>query len=253
MLRVMWTGQASFIVASQQTKLAVDLFLTHTEGAKAPWIMPSELGVLDAALVTHEHFDHFDQPLLETLHRTMPRLTLIVPKPLRQAAAQALGFAGKELCLAVPGQEIRIGDVDIYPIASAHGAHVESGYGIGNLPGRFLGYVMRAGGVTLYHSGDTVIYPGVIEELSQYRIGMALLPINGRDYVREAQDIVGNLTAEEAVELAAQIGARTLVSMHYDTFAGNLGWVDTAVRHARRVHPTLNVLVMGYGNPIELG
>ncbi|NMP22810.1 MBL fold metallo-hydrolase [Sulfobacillus harzensis] len=252
MVQITWIGQASFLLASGTTRIAVDLFLTATAGAKEPWMTLPDLDPLDAALVTHEHIDHFDQPLLEQIHATMPALSLIVPEPLEHAA-QALGFRDQRLYLARPGQDLALGDFTVTPVLSAHGVHANGGYGLGDPPGRFLGYVIRAPGVTVYHSGDTILYPGMIEDLAQHRIDVAMLPINGRDYFRESRDIVGNLTAEESVELAVQIGARTLVPMHYDAFWGNLGRVEAAVRYARERHPWLNVVVLGYGNPILLG
>jgi L-ascorbate metabolism protein UlaG (beta-lactamase superfamily) len=48
-----------------------------------------------------------------------------------------------------------------------------------------------------------------------------MLPINGRDPEREAQDIVGNMDAGEAVELALATGATRLIPYHWDGYAGN--------------------------------
>src|SRR5204863_482567 len=45
---------------------------------------------------------------------------------------------------------------------------------------RFVGYVVRCGKWTIYHSGDTVLYDGMVERLSDWRIDVALLPINSR-------------------------------------------------------------------------
>jgi L-ascorbate metabolism protein UlaG (beta-lactamase superfamily) len=53
------------------------------------------------------------------------------------------------------------------------------------------------------------------------QIEIALLPVNGRDPVREADGIVGNLDTAEAVQLARRLGARTLIPYHWDGFAGN--------------------------------
>ncbi len=50
----------------------------------------------------------------------------------------------------------------------------------------------------VYHAGDTIAYDDMVERLRALRVDVALLPINGRDHFREAQDVVGNLTPREA-------------------------------------------------------
>ena len=47
------------------------------------------------------------------------------------------------------------------------------------------------------------------------------MPINGRDAMREAEGLIGNLLPGEAVALAAQVRARVLIGIHNDLFAGN--------------------------------
>ena len=44
----------------------------------------------------------------------------------------------------------------------------------------FMGYVIKAGRWTVYHSGDTVMFPGMVERLKPFGVDLALLPINGR-------------------------------------------------------------------------
>ena len=45
---------------------------------------------------------------------------------------------------------------------------------------KYLGYIVQGDSWTIYHSGDTVLYPGMVEILRQWSIDLALLPINGR-------------------------------------------------------------------------
>ena len=52
---------------------------------------------------------------------------------------------------------------------------------------------------------------------------VAILPINGRDAMREAQAIWGNLNHDEAAALAAAAGVPAVVPCHFDGVAGNLG------------------------------
>ena len=67
--------------------------------------------------------------------------------------------------------------------------------------------------------------------LKPLRVGVALLPINGRDAERESRGIVGNMDAAEAAELALDLGASRLVPYHWD------GFVETRSRRARSSTP----------------
>jgi L-ascorbate metabolism protein UlaG (beta-lactamase superfamily) len=50
-----------------------------------------------------------------------------------------------------------------------------------------------------------------------------LLPINGRDHMRESAGIVGNMNETEAAWLCAQFAPSYVIPMHYDAIEGNTG------------------------------
>ena len=64
----------------------------------------------------------------------------------------------------------------------------------------YLGFVIEAEGLRLYHSGDSLAYDGLAEQLGSEPFDVLFLPINGRD---PARGVPGNMTAAEAVDLAA--------------------------------------------------
>ncbi|MBR4124638.1 MAG: hypothetical protein IKR13_00405, partial [Victivallales bacterium] len=49
----------------------------------------------------------------------------------------------------------------------------------------------------------------------------ALLPINGRDAWRLTHDCIGNMTYQEAADLAGLLTPRLTVPAHYDMFPNN--------------------------------
>jgi L-ascorbate metabolism protein UlaG (beta-lactamase superfamily) len=110
------------------------------------------------------------------------------------------------------GLTLSMGAFDITGVASAHEKleYDEKG----NC--RFLGYLLRFGGWTIYHAGDTVDYPGLAEKLRKFNVDVALLPINGR-----GRGVPGNLSGAEAAQLARRMGARLAVPCHYDMFEFN--------------------------------
>ena len=96
----------------------------------------------------------------------------------------------------------------------------------------YLGFLFETAGVRCYHSGDTVAYDGLAKALGPQPIDALFLPINGRDPTR---GVAGNMSAAEAVVLAAQVRARVLVPHHYDMFTFNTVPVETVVEAAKAV------------------
>jgi L-ascorbate metabolism protein UlaG (beta-lactamase superfamily) len=128
-----------------------------------------------------------------------------------------------------------------------HGVTMEDAYGFGEAQSggeiRFLGYVIDADGARLFHAGDTIYYDRMETTLAEMAVDVAMLPINGRDPVREARGIVGNLSEREAAWLASAIGAEVVLPMHYDVFARNRGYPEWLVESVSRDHPGTHVVV----------
>jgi L-ascorbate metabolism protein UlaG (beta-lactamase superfamily) len=124
---------------------------------------------------------------------------------------------------------VTIGALTIDAVPACHGEGADDAYRLGP----FLGYVVSAGGVHVYHAGDTIPFDGLVERLRELRVHLALLPINGRDAKREAEGIVGNMDAREAAQLAHDIGADAAIPMHWDMFASNPGDPAAFVAAAR--------------------
>jgi hypothetical protein len=76
--------------------------------------------------------------------------------------------------------------------------------------------------------------------------------VNGRDPQREAEGILGNLTAAEAVDLADRIGAACLVPCHHDMIRGNTAPVCDVVGAAQRAGTQVDVLIPARGVAVAL-
>jgi L-ascorbate 6-phosphate lactonase len=147
------------------------------------------------------------------------------------------------------------GDVDVGGVAvsAVPAAHAFAGDGYGcytewldeSGAHRAVGFVVRCGGRTLFHSGDTVMWRGLVERLRAARVDTCLLPINGRDWLREARGLVGNLTARESADLAAASGAEVLIPVHFDGVVGNTGSPGELADYASATYPELSVLLPG--------
>src|SRR5205814_1529994 len=107
---------------------------------------------------------------------------------------------------------------------------------------KYLGYIIQFGPWTLYHSGDTVWYDGMVEKLRQWSIDVAFLPINGRAPERR---VAGNLDGLEAAQLAKTIGAHLVIPDHYELFEFNTASPAAFVAEARRLAQPYRVLRAG--------
>jgi L-ascorbate metabolism protein UlaG (beta-lactamase superfamily) len=101
---------------------------------------------------------------------------------------------------------------------------------------------VKAGRYCVYHSGDTVLYEGMVEKLSQFEIHVALLPINGRSPERR---VAGNLDGREAAQLAKYVGAGLAIPCHYEMFEFNTASPDMFVAECERLGQPFKVLKAG--------
>jgi hypothetical protein len=91
---------------------------------------------------------------------------------------------------------------------------------------------------------------GLIDLLSRWRIDVAFLPINGRDYFRAARGIVGNTDFREAAELAEALDVSLVVPTHYDLFTGNAADPGHFVSYLHRLNPARGTSCCGGRAPV---
>jgi L-ascorbate 6-phosphate lactonase len=219
--------------------------------------LPSATTGIDVVLCTHEHVDHFDAESVPAIAAASPEAVFVVPEPIVDMVTEASIRADRVVGVQ-PGQApLEIAGLSIRAVPAMHGVTMEDAYGFGEeLSGgliRFVGYVVDAAGVRLYHAGDTIRYDGMEDLLGALTIDIAMLPINGRDADREARGIVGNLSEREAATLAAAIEAHTVIPMHYDLFARNRGYPEWLVENISRDHAGPHVVVPTVESPFVLG
>lgn len=242
-----WLGQAGFILRSGGATALLDPFLApHPGRAYESGLAATGAEGVDLVLCTHEHTDHFDRESAPAIAAASPGAVFVVPTPIVDMATEA-GIAPDRVVGLQPGETIEIAGLGIGAVPAMHGVTMEDAYGFGeSLSGglvRFLGYVVDAGDVRLYHAGDTIHYAGMETTLRELAVDIAMLPINGRDPEREARGIVGNLSEREAAWLAKEIAAGVVLPMHHDLFEHNRGYPSHLVQSVERDHPGVPVLV----------
>jgi L-ascorbate metabolism protein UlaG (beta-lactamase superfamily) len=107
---------------------------------------------------------------------------------------------------------------------------------------KYMGYVIEAGPHVIYHSGDTLWFEGMEEQIKRFNPDIALLPINGNDPARK---VAGNLDIKEAAKLAKDLGVKWVIPCHYDMFLFNTADVNEFVREAEQLNQPYRVLQGG--------
>lgn len=249
-LHVWWLGQSGFLVAWEGRCLLLDPYLSDSLTAKyantdKPHVRmtrrvidPRRLDFISIVTSSHNHSDHLDADTLKPLMEASPELKLIVPEANRHIVAERLNVAAAVPVRLDDGLSVRIEGIEFTGIPAAHETIERDGEG----RCKFLGYVIRLGRWTIYHSGDTVLYDGMIDRLRQFPIDLALLPINGRSPERR---VAGNLNGPEAAQLAHDIRARLVIPCHYEMFEFNTASPDAFVDACRRLGQAYHLLRAG--------
>lgn len=216
-------GQSGFVIKGGSTIAYIDPYLSDSVAGGGgpqrrfpPPLSPASIAHAQVVFATHEHMDHADGPTLGPLLAASAGATLVTSVQGRDVATGA-GVAAERIVTPRLGERAELHGLAYTAIPAAHYAFEQDG----DERSRWMGFVIECNGVTLYHSGDTIVVPELLDALKGHQIDLALLPINGRDFMRENRDIVGNLWPHEAVALASQIGARVLLGTHNDVFAQN--------------------------------
>ena len=224
---ITWYGQSGFRLAAGDSRILIDPFLTDRSDRRyPPPASAADCADVTLVLCTHEHVDHLDLPFLREFCAVNSQAPIVVPAPVVEIAAKA-GVDRDRLTGAAPGEDLNAGAVTVHPVPAMHGIGgdqpVVYEFAPAGAPVRFLGYVVEIGGIRFYHAGDGLVYPELPTALAALAPDVLMLPINGRDHMRESAGIVGNMNETEAAWLCAQVGPSYVIPMHYDAIEGNTG------------------------------
>ena len=216
-----WLGQMGLMIKAGDTVLCVDYFATDLPDRNVPPPIPAgEMTGIHAFLVTHNHLDHIDHEAWRIWAKCCPGAKFVFPA-LHRAEVAADGIAEDRCNGLDDGKSCRIGDFTIHAIAAAH-EFLDRDAETGMVP--CLQYILEGNGIRIYHAGDTLRYEGMLPRLQSFgRIHAALLPINGRDGQRYRRNCIGNMTFQEAADLAGELNLQTVIPGHWDMFADNPG------------------------------
>ena len=212
-----WLGQNGFIFKGGDVVLYVDPYLSDNPKRQTrPALRPDEATNATVVLCTHDHSDHIDRGALPGIAAACPTAVFVVPRPAVRAMLE-LGIAEDRIIACGHLREVGVCGPKVTGVKTRHERFDEDP----ELGFPYLGYVIEWNGVTLYHAGDANVYDGLVPLLRKAKPQAAFLPINGRDAERLGRNCLGNMTFQEAADLAGDIEVELAVPMHWDMFAGN--------------------------------
>ena len=215
---ITFIGHSSFLIQTGGRALLIDpVFATRLvvlRRQRRPGVHLRDLPPIDLVLLTHAHMDHLNRPSLRAINRSMrqrglPTPIAVVP-PGVQDLMRGLGFRAVRTLgwwdsAEVAGLTITATPARHWGARLFHDTH--RGFG---------GYMIRGEGAPgIYHSGDTAYFGGFREIGRRLRPEIALLPIGA--YYPDSYRTV-HTSPEEALQAFHDLGARTMIPMHYNTF-----------------------------------
>lgn len=246
--RLTWIGHASFLLQLAGRNLLIDPVFSERIGwvyprHGAPGLTPEQLPDIHAILITHSHFDHMDRASIEALPRSATvacgrrlgpwfvkrgfarvieldwwesvRLGNVERNSFRSSSAFSVNSA-REL-LATPNERNEFRSTTPVTITFVPARHWSKRTPFDTNRTLWGGFVVSAGGASIYHAGDTAWFDGFAEIGRRFPyLDAALLPIGG--YTPAWFMDRNHINPEQAGQAFLACGARSLVPGHWGTF-----------------------------------
>ncbi|MEW6045043.1 MAG: metal-dependent hydrolase [Bacillota bacterium] len=198
-MEVRFWGHAFVEVSGPGGSVLIDPFITGNRLAQQAGAKPENFRP-KAILITHGHGDHLGDAL--TIARASGA-TIVAPFELATYCKQH-GASAHDMHIG-GSHTFDWGWVKLTP--AWHGSAVVDGGRI-TYTGNPCGFLVKAGGKTVYHAGDTALFGDMALIGQRHPIDVAFLPI-GDNYT---------MGPDDAVHAVSLLRPKTVVPMHYQTF-----------------------------------
>ncbi|MDR2926585.1 MAG: MBL fold metallo-hydrolase [Cytophagaceae bacterium] len=215
---LVWLGHSSFLLNINGIRLLTDPCFFALAANRRMAALPcstDSLTNIDFLLVSHDHRDHFDKKSAKILTRNNPHMEVLLPlggnrlfqsRALRSIKTQEAGWY----------QEYSLNsDIRIIFLPARHWGRRGLNDENKTLWG---GFIIIAGDTKIFFAGDTAYDSHLFNEIKELfgSTDVCLFPIGA--YSPQWMMTASHTTPEEAVQAFADLGAKTMIPMHYGTY-----------------------------------
>ena len=253
---IWWLGQSGFLIQWNKKCLLFDPYLSDSLSKKYATtnkphervselvISPELLDFIDIVTSSHNHTDHLDAETLIPLFQKNKNIQFVIPEANRSFVVDRLKCKFDFPIGLRDGEEKTVAGFTFHGVPAAHNEIERDEQG----QCKFMGYVVRFGKFSIYHSGDTLWYDDIVDFLNPFKVDVAFLPINGNDPTR---GVAGNLNCEEAARLGKEIQTKLVIPHHYDLFKFNTADPKEFEREVKKVKQPYKIMQLGERIVIE--
>lgn len=210
--QITWLGHSGFLIKWEGVNLLLDPILSPScppvkrlfDGTDVQW--PDHI---DAALISHGHYDHFD---LDTLEAAPGLKNIVAPEGLDSYLTKTLK-ARSQFQPMREGRVFEIGKLKATAVKAIHSGARSHPFGSSSPA---LGYVISNGSTSIYFAGDTAYGKHFRQIAKEFKPQIAILPIGAFEPRFVLRD--HHLNPADAVKAARDLNVETVIPCHFGTY-----------------------------------
>ncbi|MEM2118244.1 MAG: MBL fold metallo-hydrolase [Candidatus Bathyarchaeia archaeon] len=181
---------------------------------------------VDAILITHEHYDHLDQPLISEIHKLTQCMVVADPTSARKLRN---AIPSEKLQEVQPGSEVKIGEVSVKAEKCNHPPAAT--------PTTFI--ITSEDGVKVFHTADSLPFPEMATMSEKEKFDVVFCTVG----------IAPGASPETGVEIARLTKPKVAVPYHTGSPADQKKFADLL----KKEMPKVNCLIPEVGKIYQVG